>query len=92
MPKGGRLDVITRSLRDERQVEIAFADDGPGIPPDVLRTIFDPFFTTKEKGTGLGLSVVYGIVARHHGKVDVDTEPGRGTRFVIHLPFAERQE
>jgi two-component system NtrC family sensor kinase len=92
MPKGGRLDVITRSLRDERQVEIAFADDGPGIPPDVLRKIFDPFFTTKEKGTGLGLSVVYGIVARHHGKVDVDTEPGRGTRFVIHLPFAERQE
>jgi two-component system NtrC family sensor kinase len=92
MPKGGRLDVITRSLRDERQVEIAFADNGPGIPPDVLRKIFDPFFTTKEKGTGLGLSVVYGIVARHHGKVDVDTEPGRGTRFVIHLPFAERQE
>jgi len=92
MPKGGRLDVITRSLRDERQVEIAFADNGPGIPPDVLRKIFDPFFTTKEKGTGLGLSVVYGIVARHHGKVEVETELGRGTRFVIHLPFAERQE
>jgi two-component system NtrC family sensor kinase len=92
MPKGGRLDVITRSLRDEGQVEISFADNGPGIPPDVLRKIFDPFFTTKEKGTGLGLSVVYGIVARHHGKVDVETEEGRGTRFVIHLPFAERQE
>jgi len=92
MPQGGRLNVITRTLRDERQVEISFADNGPGIPPEVARKIFDPFFTTKEKGTGLGLSVVYGIVARHHGKIEVDTAPGKGTRFDIHLPFAERQE
>jgi two-component system NtrC family sensor kinase len=92
MPNGGRLSVTTRALRDEGAVQISFADDGPGIPPEVARKIFDPFFTTKEKGTGLGLSVVYGIVARHHGKVEVDTAPGKGTRFDVHLPFAERQE
>jgi two-component system NtrC family sensor kinase len=92
MPQGGRLNVKTRALRGERQVEISFADSGPGIPPEVARKIFDPFFTTKEKGTGLGLSVVYGIVSRHHGKIEVDTAPGKGTRFDIHLPFPEQQE
>jgi two-component system NtrC family sensor kinase len=69
-------------------VEISFADDGPGIPPEVLRKIFDPFFTTKEKGTGLGLSVVYGIVERHQGKVAVESVLGKGTRFTIRLPAA----
>ncbi|HSN89712.1 MAG TPA: ATP-binding protein [Anaeromyxobacteraceae bacterium] len=92
MPQGGRLSVITRALREPRLVEISFADNGPGIPLEVARKIFDPFFTTKERGTGLGLSVVYGIVSRHHGKVEVDTAPGKGTRFDVHLPFAERQE
>jgi two-component system NtrC family sensor kinase len=53
-----------------------------------MQKIFDPFFTTKEKGTGLGLSVVYGIVDRHKGKVTVESEPGKGTRFTIRLPAA----
>jgi len=92
MPQGGRVRVITRALRAARQVEISFADSGPGIPPDVAQKIFDPFFTTKEKGTGLGLSVVYGIVARHHGTVELITAPGEGSRFDIRLPFAEGQE
>jgi two-component system NtrC family sensor kinase len=88
MGKGGHLTVATRPLPEQRAVEVSFADTGPGIPPEVLQKIFDPFFTTKEKGTGLGLSVVYGIVERHKGKVQVQSEVGKGTRFTIRLPAA----
>ncbi|MEI6223522.1 MAG: ATP-binding protein [Deltaproteobacteria bacterium] len=88
MGKGGHLQVTTRPLPEEKAVEIVFQDDGPGIPPELMVKIFDPFFTTKEKGTGLGLSVVYGIVERHRGRVTVDSEPGKGTRFTIRLPAA----
>jgi two-component system NtrC family sensor kinase len=86
MGKGGTLRVSTRPLPEEDGVEIVFQDDGPGIPPEIVQKIFDPFFTTKEKGTGLGLSVVYGIVERHKGRVTVESEPGKGTRFTIRLP------
>ena len=86
MGASGRLRVTTRA--GEEAVEIAFADTGPGIPPDRLPHIFDPFFTTKEKGTGLGLSVVYGIVERHGGALDVKSEVGGGTTFTIRFPIA----
>jgi two-component system NtrC family sensor kinase len=65
---------------------MSFQDTGPGIPPDHLSRIFDPFFTTKERGTGLGLSVVYGIIERHGGKIELQTEVGKGTRIAIRLP------
>jgi two-component system NtrC family sensor kinase len=86
MGASGRLRVATRA--SDEAVEIAFSDTGPGIPPERLPQIFDPFFTTKEKGTGLGLSVVYGIVERHGGVVDVKSEVGHGTTFTIRLPIA----
>jgi two-component system NtrC family sensor kinase len=86
--KGGHLRVATRPLPEEDAVEILFQDDGPGVPPELMQKIFDPFFTTKEKGTGLGLSVVYGIVERHGGRVSVESDPGKGTRFTIQLPAA----
>jgi two-component system NtrC family sensor kinase len=86
MQRGGRLSIDTALVGDGAWVELAFADTGPGIAPDVLSKIFDPFFTTKEKGTGLGLSVVYGIVERHGGKIDLTTEVGKGTRLAIRLP------
>jgi two-component system NtrC family sensor kinase len=81
------------TLRTERvgeQVVIRIADNGPGIPPEVLPRIFDPFFTTKDvgEGTGLGLSIVHGIVERHGGHIEVDSEVGRGTTFVVTLPVA----
>ncbi len=86
MARGGRLVIETALVEDGRWVEVAFQDSGPGIPPDHLSKIFDPFFTTKEKGTGLGLSVVYGIVERHGGKVELTTEVGKGTRVMVRLP------
>jgi two-component system NtrC family sensor kinase len=90
MPKDGQIRVITRPLPETGEVEVAFQDTGPGIPPEVLQKVFDPFFTTKEKGTGLGLSVVYGIVERHKGHVSVESGPGKGTRFTIRLPAVRR--
>ncbi len=84
MPKGGRLRVRTRA--DAGAVRIEIADTGIGIPREQLSKVMDPFFTTKEKGTGLGLSVVYGIVKRHGGRIEIESEPGIGTTIVIVLP------
>ncbi len=86
MSRGGKLSIESAAVEDGRWVEVAFKDTGPGIPPDHMSKIFDPFFTTKERGTGLGLSVVYGIVERHGGKIEIQTEVGKGTRVMLKLP------
>jgi signal transduction histidine kinase len=85
---GARVDVVTRRPERGGQVVIEVIDNGPGIPPEILPKIFDPFFTTKEvgQGSGLGLSIVHGIVERHGGNIEVDTEVGRGTAFRVTLP------
>jgi two-component system, NtrC family, sensor kinase len=78
-----------RLIGDVESVQIRVRDTGVGIPWDDLPHIFEPFFTTKsgeEAGVGLGLSVVYGIINRHGGSIDVESESGRGTTFHIHLP------
>ena len=84
---GGTIRISTR--RHGEGVRLEFADDGPGMPPEVQSRIFDPFFTTKEpwKGTGLGLSMSHQIVERHGGRVVVSSQPGEGTRFIIDLPL-----
>jgi two-component system sensor histidine kinase PilS (NtrC family) len=69
-------------------VEIAVADDGPGIAPEVLERIFDPFFTTKPSGTGLGLATVHRIVTAHGGAIEVQSAKGAGARFRVLLPAA----
>jgi signal transduction histidine kinase len=85
MPNGGQL-VITLAASGDR-VTLTVRDTGFGIPSENLRRIFDPFFTTKgEEGTGLGLSVSYGIIARHHGTIRVESTVGQGTTFIIVLP------
>jgi len=104
MPDGGRLEI--RAQRAEAQaasgerrngnaegphwVEIQVADTGTGIPEDVLERIFDPFFTTKKEGSGLGLATVHRIVEGNGGHVRVESAVGRGTRFCVRLPAAER--
>src|SRR5581483_6350672 len=86
MPKGGALRVRSRADRASGTVRVEIADSGVGIPKDQLSKVMDPFFTTKEKGTGLGLSVVYGIVKRHGGRVDIESEAGIGTTIAVVLP------
>ena len=82
--------ITTRTWIDADSVGISVQDTGNGIPSRILPRIFDPFFTTKPvgKGTGLGLSVSYGIVKRHHGRIDVHSESGQGTTFTVTFPSA----
>jgi signal transduction histidine kinase len=85
----GRGRITIRTGREGEQVWVEISDTGAGIPKDLLPRIFDPFFTTKPigSGTGLGLSLSYGIIQKHNGKIEVDSEPGRGTTFRITLPI-----
>jgi|GEM_PF-1040317 len=82
----GKIEITTRATDGEIIVEIA--DDGCGIPADILPQVFDPFTTTKDvgEGMGLGLSITHGIVTDHHGRIEVDSKVGEGTRFRIILP------
>ena len=85
MPSGGEVRVSTLESRD--RVVIHITDTGTGMGPEVKQRLFDPFFTTKGKaGTGMGLAVSFGIIRRHEGSIEVDSEPGRGTTFKISLP------
>lgn len=92
MPQGGQLTITTAC--DGDQILLSVKDTGTGMNEDVLKRIFDPFFTTKDvdEGTGLGLSVVHGIVASHGGIIEVESETGRGTRFLIRLPWQTKTE
>jgi signal transduction histidine kinase len=82
------VTVSTKKLDD--QVLITVEDNGPGIPKDIKEKIFQPFFTTKPtgKGTGLGLSLAYDIITQGHGgAIELDTAPGKGTKFSIYIPL-----
>lgn len=81
----GDIGILTR-LRAPDVIELVVADTGPGIAPEDLTRLFDPFFTTKPAGTGLGLSITDGIVHEHSGTIDVESSPGRGTRFIVTFP------
>ena len=80
--------IVVRSGDAGDEVWVEVEDNGSGIAPEHLARVFDPFFTTKPvgRGTGLGLSLAYGIVQKHHGRIDVRSEPGRGSCFRVTLP------
>jgi two-component system NtrC family sensor kinase len=88
MPAGGNLSLSARRLPDEAHVQLQVKDDGLGIPPEALPQLFEPFFTTKEGGhsVGLGLAISHSIIERHQGRIEVASEPNRGTVFTITLP------
>jgi len=90
MPAGGKLVVRHRGADDGGRVILEISDTGAGIDAVHLPHIFEPFYTTKPQGsgTGLGLAVVARIIDAHHGRIEVASEPGRGTRFRIELPGA----
>ena len=89
MPGGGELLLSTEG--DRRAVRIHVTDTGAGIPQEDLDKIFAPYYSTRPGGTGLGLPTVRRIVQEHQGTLEVHSEPGRGTRFTIHLPAAVKQ-
>lgn len=97
MPEGGRVEITARNVHAPASdlpqilahgpyVEIAITDRGVGIPEKDFLRIFDPYFTTKEKGSGLGLATSYSIMANHNGLIDVRSEVGKGTTFLLYLP------
>src|SRR5256884_5741822 len=88
MPKGGRVALET-TIGDERAV-LRVAATGTGMTETVRRRCLEPFFSTKgEHGTGLGLSMVYGIIERHRGQLEIESVVGKGTTFIIQLPLAQ---
>jgi len=98
MPEGGKIIIsganITNAAaketllntHDRHFVKITITDTGRGISPDIIDKIFDPYFTTKQEGSGLGLAICYSIIRKHNGYLTVQSEPGQGTTFILHLP------
>ncbi len=89
-----RGTITIRTGRQAEEVWVEVADTGKGIAPEHLKNIFDPFFTTKPigKGTGLGLSLSYGIMQKHHGRIEVQSEVGKGTAFRVWVPIKQQQD
>ncbi len=86
MPNGGKLRVTLQE--DRKMAVLRIADEGAGIPPEILEKIFDLYFTTKSGGSGIGLAMTYRILQLHHGSVDVQSTVGRGTEFSLRIPLA----
>jgi signal transduction histidine kinase len=84
--KDGEITIYTEE--EDNQVVIRLKDNGVGIPEDIKNRIWEPFFTTKPVGvgTGLGMSITFGIIEKHNGKIELFSEVGKGTEFVITLP------
>ena len=88
MPNGGRI-YIDVAIEADRAL-LRLRDTGLGMTEEVKQRCLEPFFSTKgERGTGLGLSMVYGIIERHRGRLDIESAPGQGTTFIISLPIAD---
>jgi len=86
MPEGGAITF--QAACDNSCVCLTIIDTGSGIPPDALPRVFEPFFTTRRGGSGLGLPTSKRIIEAHQGSIDVQSEPGKGTKFAIRLPVA----
>jgi signal transduction histidine kinase len=85
MPEGGQLDVILEE--SYKMAILRIADQGPGIPEEIRGKIFDLYFTTKSGGSGIGLAMTYRIVQLHHGSIEVESNPDRGTEFRLRIPL-----
>lgn len=91
MLDGGRL-TVSSTMAEDNEVLVAITDTGGGINTGDLEKIFNPYFTTKPKGTGLGLPIVHKIIEAHGGRIQVDSTPGKGTRFELALPCRPKKE
>jgi two-component system NtrC family sensor kinase len=90
MPDGGHLTITTCQIGAEH-VQIAFIDDGCGIPGEHIEKIFEPFYTTKERGTGLGLAITRQIIEQHHGQIQIQSEPDKGTAVTVTLAIKHEE-
>jgi PAS domain S-box-containing protein len=90
MPDGGRVTIVSRQASESPGwLHLVIDDTGPGISPDTLKRIFDLLYTTKPSGTGLGLWMSRRIIQEHNGRIEVQSEIGKGTRFIINLPTVD---
>lgn len=87
--EGGSIELGTRKDEDERTVTLTVTDNGRGIPPDQIEAMFRDFYTTRRSGTGLGLSIVRRMLTDCQGRIRAESEPGKGTRFIVVFPAAE---
>jgi signal transduction histidine kinase/putative methionine-R-sulfoxide reductase with GAF domain len=92
MSDGGRLELSGQVSEDDRWVQLFIRDSGIGIPTEDMNKLFDPFFSTREGGIGLGLSIAHRIIDQHHGKIEVESTPGKGTLFTLWLPKDQGKE
>jgi len=86
MPDGGSIRIRVSGNTDAKEVSISIADTGTGIPPEDRKRLFEPYFSRKRGGTGLGLAIVHCIVTDHGGRIEVEDNTPRGTRFTLYLP------
>jgi len=94
MDGNGKLNMSTRFDKQDHCIEVEFSDTGHGIEKENLEKIFDPFFTTKDTGhgVGLGLAISFGIIKEHNGTISVESEVGKGTKFIVRLPLTAEEE
>jgi signal transduction histidine kinase len=90
MPDGGILTIT--GIKKDRLIEVGILDTGEGIPKENLNKIFEPLFSTKAFGTGLGLSVCKSIIEMHKGKIEIESEIAKGTKFIVQLPIADNEK
>ncbi|HMM59733.1 MAG TPA: ATP-binding protein, partial [Candidatus Rifleibacterium sp.] len=90
MSNGGQISIRAHKQSESPWVTIEVQDTGAGMSPETVARVFEPFFTTRQRGTGLGLAIVKKIIDLHGGKIEVSSEPGKGTCFTIYLP--QKQE
>ena len=89
MPEGGTF-TITSSKKDDF-IKVEIMDTGEGILKENLEKIFDPLFSTKPKGTGLGLSICQNIIELHEGKIEVESEAGKGAKFIVKIKIIKKE-
>jgi two-component system sensor histidine kinase AtoS len=92
MPEGGRLKLSGKIPTGNQWIQLSIQDSGIGIPPADMDKLFDPFFSNREGGIGLGLSIAHRIIDQHHGRIEVESTPDKGTLFTIWLPLEQRNE
>ena len=86
-PSGKKMWIQVKEKKDKKEINIKIKDSGQGIPKENISKIFQPYFTTKQKGSGLGLAIAYRIVSDHRGKIEIQSQEGKGTTFIIRLPL-----